>query len=43
MSDRMTHDARKFFKQIDIDIEPSWHLVLKLLKEYEILTMVEIA
>lgn len=43
ISDRMSHDTRKFFKQIDIDVEPSWHLVFKLLKEYKILTMVEIA
>jgi DNA-binding MarR family transcriptional regulator len=43
ISDRMSHDTRKFFKQIDIDVEPSWHLVFKLLKENEILTMVEIA
>ncbi|MDB9961180.1 MarR family transcriptional regulator [Oceanihabitans sp.] len=43
LSDKMSHDTRKFFKQIDLDVEPSWHLVFKLLKEYEILTMVEIA
>lgn len=43
ISDRMSHDTRKFFKQIDIDIEPSWHLVFKLLRDYKILTMVEIA
>ena len=43
ISDRMSHDTRKFFKQIDIDVEPGWHLVFKLLKEYETLTMVEIA
>ncbi|MEX2371988.1 MAG: helix-turn-helix domain-containing protein [Bacteroidales bacterium] len=43
ISDRMSHDTREFFKQIDIDVEPSWHLVFKLLKEYKILTMVEIA
>lgn len=43
ISDRMTHDTRKFFKQIDIDVEPSWHLVFKLLKENDRLTMVEIA
>lgn len=39
----MSHDTRKFFKQIDIDLEPSWHLVFKLLKENDTLTMVEIA
>jgi Transcriptional regulators len=43
ISDRMSHDTRKFFKQIDLDVEPSWHLVFKLLKENEMLTMVEIA
>ena len=43
ISDRMSHDTRKFFKQINIDVEPSWHLVFKLLKENEKLTMVEIA
>lgn len=43
ISDRMSHDTRKFFKQIDIDVEPSWHLVFKLLRENEMLTMVEIA
>ena len=43
ISDRMSHDTRKFFKQIDIDVEPSWHLVFKLLREYKTLTMVDIA
>ena len=43
ISDRMSHDTRKFFKQIEIDIEPSWHLVFKLLNDHEILTMAEIA
>lgn len=43
ISDRISHDTRKFFKQIDIDVEPSWHLVFKLLKEKNMLTMAEIA
>ncbi len=43
ISDRMSHDTRKFFKHIDIDIEPSWHLIFKLLEESKTLTMVEIA
>ena len=43
ISDRMAHDTRKFFKHIDLDVEPSWHLVFKLLLEYDRLTMVEIA
>ncbi len=43
ISDRMSHDTRKFFKLIDVDVEPSWHLVFKLLKTHNSLTMVEIA
>jgi len=43
ISDRMAHDTRKFFKDINLDIEPSWHLVFKLLLEHDRLTMVEIA
>jgi DNA-binding MarR family transcriptional regulator len=43
ISDRISHDTRKFFKQIDLDVEPSWHLVFKLLQENKALTMVEIA
>ena len=43
ISDRMSHDTRKFFKQIDLDVEPSWHLIFKLLKENQSLTMAEIA
>ncbi|WP_019669721.1 MarR family winged helix-turn-helix transcriptional regulator [Eudoraea adriatica] len=43
ISDRMSHDTRKFFKEIEIDIEPSWHLVFKLLQENDVITMVEIA
>jgi DNA-binding MarR family transcriptional regulator len=43
ISDRMSHDTRKFFKQINLDVEPSWHLVFKLLKNNNMLTMVDIA
>ncbi|ETN96643.1 MarR family winged helix-turn-helix transcriptional regulator [Zhouia amylolytica] len=43
ISDRMTHDTRKFFKQIDVDVEPSWHLVFKLLRDHDSFTMVDIA
>jgi DNA-binding MarR family transcriptional regulator len=43
ISERMHHDTRKFFKQIDMDLEPSWHLVFKLLITNQAQTMVEIA
>lgn len=25
ISDRMSHDVRKLYKEIDIDIEPNWY------------------
>jgi DNA-binding MarR family transcriptional regulator len=43
ISDRMSHDTRKFYKEIAVDVEPSWHLIFKLLRNNEFLTMVEIA
>lgn len=43
ISDRMSHDTRRFFKLIDLDVEPSWHLVFKLLMENDKMTMAEIA
>ena len=43
ISDRMAHDTRRFFKEIDLDVEPSWHLVFKLLRDHITLTMVDIA
>lgn len=43
ISDRMSHDTRKFFKQIDLDVEPSWHLVFKLLRDHTTLTMADMA
>ena len=27
ISDRMSHDVRKLYKEIDIDIEPNWYLL----------------
>jgi MarR family transcriptional regulator, organic hydroperoxide resistance regulator len=37
ISDRMSHDVRKFYKEFNINIEPNWYLVFMLLhKEKEI-------
>ncbi|MEE1944206.1 MarR family winged helix-turn-helix transcriptional regulator [Pedobacter sp. KR3-3] len=33
ISDRMSHDVRRFYKEIGIDIEPNWYLVFMLLQE----------
>ncbi|KQC02664.1 MarR family winged helix-turn-helix transcriptional regulator [Pedobacter sp. Hv1] len=32
ISDRMSHDVRKFYKEMGIDIEPNWYLVFMLLQ-----------
>ncbi len=33
ISDRMSHDVRKFYKEFGIDVEPNWYLVLMLLQK----------
>ncbi len=33
ISDRMSHDVRRFYKELGIDIEPNWYLVFMLLQE----------
>lgn len=33
ISDRMSHDVRKFYKDLGIDIEPNWYLVFMLLQK----------
>lgn len=43
ISDKMMHDTRKFFNLIDLDVEPNWHLVFKLLRDNDTLNMVEMA
>lgn len=33
ISDRMSHDVRRFYKELGIDIEPNWYLIFMLLQE----------
>ncbi len=35
ISDRMSHDVRKFYKEFGIDVEPNWYLVFMLLQKEE--------
>lgn len=35
ISDRMIHDVRKLYKELDIDIEPNWYLLFMLLQKKE--------
>ncbi len=35
ISDRISHDVRKLYKELDIDIEPHWYLIFMLLEKKE--------
>lgn len=43
ISDRMSHDIRKLYKEMHIDVEPNWYLVFMLLQEHTQLSIAEIA
>ena len=35
ISDRVSHDIRKLYKEFDIDVEPNWYLLFMLLQKTE--------
>lgn len=43
ISDRMSHDIRKLYKELDIDVEPNWYLVFMLLQKKEKISISYIA
>ncbi|MFN1218808.1 MarR family winged helix-turn-helix transcriptional regulator [Chryseobacterium kwangjuense] len=43
ISDRMSHDVRKFYKEQNIDVEPNWYLVFMLLQKNTEMSIVDIA
>ncbi|RNC84754.1 MAG: MarR family transcriptional regulator [Balneola sp.] len=43
LHETMVHSARSLYKSLDLDIEPNWHLIFKLLQEHEELSVTEIA
>jgi len=43
ISDRMSHDVRKFYKEFNIDIEPNWYLVFMLLQKKGEISITDIA
>ncbi|WP_445955600.1 MarR family winged helix-turn-helix transcriptional regulator [Yeosuana sp.] len=43
ISDKMIHSLRSMYKTLDIDVEPSWYLVLLLVNEYPNSSVMEIA
>ena len=43
ISDSMIHSGRALYKSLNLDIEPNWFLIFKLLKKYKSLSVTEIA
>ncbi|MFP3833755.1 MarR family winged helix-turn-helix transcriptional regulator [Chryseobacterium sp. SIMBA_028] len=43
ISDRMSHDVRKFYKEFGIDVEPNWYLVFMLLQKRTEISITDIA
>ena len=43
VSDAILHDGRRLYKKLEMDIEPNWYVVFRLLERHEELTVTEIA
>ncbi|REC46148.1 MarR family winged helix-turn-helix transcriptional regulator [Chryseobacterium pennipullorum] len=43
ISDRMSHDVRKFYKEFGIDVEPNWYLIFMLLQKQGEISITDIA
>ncbi len=43
LSDALIHDGRKMYKELDLDIEPNWYIVFRLIKKQGEMSVTEIA
>ncbi|WP_196894742.1 MarR family winged helix-turn-helix transcriptional regulator [Aureivirga marina] len=43
ISDNMLYNAKDLYKELELDIDPNWHLIFMMFKEKDTLTMTEIA
>ncbi len=43
ISEAMVHSGRDMYKTLELDIEPNWYLIFKLLQKYERLSVMEMA
>lgn len=43
ISDAMMHEGRRLYSELDVDIEPNWYIIFKLLKSRGAMTVTEIA
>ena len=43
ISDAMMHEGRRLYNELDVDIEPNWYVIFKLLKSRGAMTVTEMA
>ena len=43
LSDAFVYSTKEFYKSIDLDIEPNWHMIFLILQKNERMTVMEIA
>ncbi|MTI30197.1 hypothetical protein [Xanthovirga aplysinae] len=43
ISDAMLYEGKKLYKELDVDIEPNWYVIFKLLKSRGALSVMDIA
>ena len=43
ISDKMLQDGKRMYKTLNLDIEPNWFLIFKILKKYKSLSVTEIS
>ncbi|MEH0154100.1 MarR family transcriptional regulator [Limibacter armeniacum] len=43
IADAMSHSSRAMYKKLDLDIEPNWYLILKLVNERKAISVIDIA
>ncbi|WP_459212501.1 MarR family winged helix-turn-helix transcriptional regulator [Aquimarina rhabdastrellae] len=43
ISDKIGHEVRQCYRELNLDIEPNWYLIFKLLQQHKTITMVQIA
>lgn len=43
LSDEILYDTKEYYKSVNVDIEPNWHLIFLILEEHQSITLSEIS
>lgn len=43
LSDNILYSTKEFYKEVETDIQPNWHLIFLLLKEHKVLNITEVS